>query len=506
MNIAIIGAGISGVAAASILNRAGHQTTLFEKSARPGGVWAVSYPGVTLQNTAHQYALTEFPWPFKPSPHPTGEEIMKYLELAIAGLGLDVRRGVEVVGMIENDAGWVVQHKDKDGGLHEQQFDYVVSAIGQYTEGKHRPVFPGQETFAGGVITERDIDSPELFRNKRTAVVGFGKSAVDIAVMAAADSARVFHVFRTPRWLIPFTMFGVHYSRLLFSRLTTFFLPCWAHPSGLERFVHRRMGFLVDAFWYFIKSQIVLLCKLRGVFRGAAANRRLDTLIPEHSLVGDLRSALALAPRNYFRLVADGRVEPLRGEISHFTGDALHLKDGRAIVCDQVALCVGSEKPVFPFLPEQYRRLMEGEPDGIQLYRHVLHPDIPRFACAGYNHGFMHVPAAEVGALWLCAYLNGDIRLPARADMIRCMETTRDWKRKHINFEPSRSCAVNTRFQQYLDILLQELDISPYRKMPNVLAEIFGQYGEQDYRNIVDEYLSKSREREAPLSSLALDT
>ena len=505
MNIAIIGAGISGIAAASILNKAGHGTTLFEKSERPGGVWAVGYPGVSLQNTARQYTLTEFPWPFRPSLHPTGEEIMKYLEMAIEGLGLDVRRRTEVVGMVENNDGWTVRYRD-ESGTHEQQFDYVISAIGQYTEGKHRPVFPGQEAFAGGVITERDIGDPELFRGKRTVVVGFGKSAVDITVMASAQTGEVFHVFRTPRWMIPLTIFRIHYGHLLFSRLTTFFMPCWAHPSGLERFVHGRLGFLVDTFWYFLTRQVIFLCKLRGAFKGRAANTRLDTLIPKHELVRDLRSAAALTPRGYFRLVADARIEPVHGEISHFTGEALHLKEGRAISCDQVVLCVGSEKPRFPFLPEKYRSLLESEDDGVQLYRHVLHPDIPRFACAGYNHGFMHVPAAEIGAIWLCAYLNGDIRLPARAEMLRRMETTRDWKRKHINFEPSRSCAVNTRFQQYMDIMLLELGVSPYRKMPNLLAEIFVQYGAEDYCNILDEYLSGARERNAPLPSLPLDT
>ncbi len=505
MNIALIGAGISGVAAASILNRFGHTTTLFEKSDRPGGVWAVSYPGVSLQNTARQYTLTQFPWPFKPSLHPTGEEIMKYLELAIDGLGLDVRRGTEVISMVETGDGWTVNYKD-EAGTHEQQFDYVISAIGQYTEGKSKPLFPGQETFAGEVITERDIDSPGLFRGKRTVVVGFGKSAVDIAGMAATESGQVFHVFRTPRWLIPFSLFGVHYSNLLFSRLTTFFMPCWAHPSRLEQFVHSRLEFLAHAFWYFITSQIVFLCKLRGAFKGRDAKRRLNTLIPTHKLVSDMRSAAALAPREYYRQVADGRIEPLHGEISHFTGEALHLKDGRAIACDQVVLCVGSEKPRFPFLPEKYRRLLESENDGVQLYRHVLHPDIPRFACAGYNHGFMHIPAAEIGMIWLCAHLNGDIRLPARAQMLRCIENTREWKRKHINFEPSRSCAVNTRFQQYIDIMLQELGVSPYRKMPNLLAEVFVQYGASDYRNVLDEYLNGTRVRNAPLPSLALDT
>ena len=505
MKIAIIGAGITGIAAASILNKAGHETILFEKSDKPGGVWAVGYPGVYLQNTSRQYTLAEFPWPFEPSYHPTASEILKYLELAIEGLGLDVRRGAEVVGMVENSAGWTVQYLDKTG-RQEQQFDYVVSAIGQYTEGKYKPAFPGQETFKGGIITERDIDSPELFKGKRTVVVGFGKSAVDIAAMASAGASQVHHVFRTPRWMIPFSIFRIHYTHLLFCRLNTFFMPCWAHPTGFERFVHRRLGFLVDSFWFSISRLVILLCKLRGVFKGRAANRRLNSLIPRHKLTGDLRSAAALTPPDYYRLVAAGRIEPCHGEISRFSGEAVHLKDGSTVPCDQVVLCVGTEQPRFPFLPEKYRRLLECENDGVQLYRHVLHPDIPHFACAGYNHGFMHVPAAEIGMIWLCAHLNGDIVLPDREGMLRCIEATREWKRKHINYEPSSSCAVNTRFQQYLDIMLQELGVSPYRKMPNLFAEIFAQYGADDYRGVFDEYLRQSRRRDAPLRSLPLNT
>ncbi len=505
MNIAIIGAGITGIAAASILNKAGHTTTLFEKSANVGGVWAVGYPGVCLQNTSHQYTLAEFPWPFEPARHPTAAEINRYLNLAVEGLGLDVRKSTEVAGLVENTRGWTVKYRN-EAGDQEQRFDYVVSAIGQYTEGKHKPDFPGQDTFTGELVTERDITSPDLFNDKRLVVVGFGKSAVDIATMAADKSAQVHHVFRTPRWMIPFTIFRVHYTHLLFSRLNTFFMPCWAHPTKFERFFHRNMGFLVDTVWYSISRVVILLCKWRGLFRGNAANKRLNTLIPTHPFTGDLRSASALTPPDYFRLVATGRIEPYHAEISRFSGQAVHFQDGRSIPCDQVVLCVGSESPRFPFLPDKYRRLLESEDDGVQLYRHVSHPDIPHFACAGYNHGFMHVPAAEIGMLWLCAYLEGDILLPDREEMLKSIEATRDWKRKYINYEPSRSCAVNTRFQQYLDIMLKELGVSPYRKMPNIFAEIFGQYGAEDYRGVFDEYIRQSQRRDTPLTSLPLDT
>ena len=505
MRIAIIGAGISGIAAASKLNKFGNQTVLFEKSDKIGGVWAVGYPGVCLQNTAHQYTLAEFPWPFKPQRHPTRDEIIKYLNSAVETLGLDVRKSTEVIELVEDARGWTVRYRD-EGGTREQQFDYVISAIGQYTEGKHKPEFPGQDMFRGEIITERDIASLEQFRDKQTVVVGFGKSALDIASMAADKSAPVHHVFRTPRWMIPFTFFRIHYSHLFFCRFNTIIMPSWDHPPGLERFVHRRLGFLVDAIWYFISRVTIRQYKWQGMFRGSEANRRLNALIPTHGISGDLRSASALAPRDYFRLVASGQIEPYHGEIFRFSEHAVMLRDGRSIPCDRVVLCVGSETPRFPFLPDKYRSLVESENDGVQLYRHILHPDIPRLAFAGYNHGFMHVPMAEISMIWLCACLNGDLVLPDREEMLRCIEAIREWKRKHINFEPSRSCAVNTRFQQYLDMMLRELGVSPYRKMPNPFAELFAQYGAEDYRGVFDEYFDQAKKRDIPLRSLPFIT
>lgn len=505
MNIAIIGAGISGIAAAGILNRAGHTAVLFEKSARAGGVWAVSYPGVSLQNSVHQYALAEFPWPFEPGLHPTGAEMTRYLDLAVKELNLNVRYNAEVTALAETPRGWKVKYRDENGE-GEQEFDYVVSAIGQYTEGKHRPRFPGADAFKGEIITERDITSLDMFKGRQVMVAGFGKSALDIASMAAAAAAQVHHAFRTPRWMIPFSIFHIHYTRLLFCRLSTFLMPCWDHPTGLERWVHRRLGFLVNAFWYAVARLFSLQARRCGLFKGAAANERLSAVIPTHPLTGDLRSAAALAPREYLPRVADGRILPHRGEIAEFAENAVRLRDGRTIPCDLAVLCVGSETPRFPFLPDKYRRLLESGDDGPQLYRHVLHPGIPRFACAGYNHGFMHVSAAEAGVVWLCAYLDGDLQLPPPEEMLRRMDVIQSWKREHINYEPSRSCAVSTRFQQYLDAMLMELGVSPYRKLPNLFAELFVRYGAADYRGVFDEYMKHRQQRDQPLQSLPRST
>jgi len=250
------------------------------------------------------------------------------------------------------------------------------------------------------------------------------------------------------------------------------------------------------------KMQITRL----GKDKDQAAKERLSAVIPTHKFLPDLRSAGALAPERYYPLVADGSIQPHQGELAGFTRNGVQLVSGCEIPCDLVVLSLGSRTPIFPFLPEKYREMLECEPDGAQLYRHLIHPRIPRLGFAGFNHGFMHIPAVEIGTQWLCAYLRGEIKLPPIEEMEGSIERVRSWKRANIQFEPSRSAAVNTRFQQYIDILLKDLRISPYRKLPNIFAEIFGRYGSSDYTGVVKEYNSRSTRGSEQLIPLQVDT
>jgi cation diffusion facilitator CzcD-associated flavoprotein CzcO len=503
--IAIIGGGISGIAAANILKKNGYQPVVFEKSQNLGGVWAVAYPDIHLQNTYMSYHLSDFPWSSKPALHPSGAQIMRYWHEAVRHLDLDVRVGHEVLALEEQTDGWLLRYKNQ-AGTHQEPFAYVIIATGQYTEGKYRPRFPGEEQFTGSIITERDIRSLDVFDGKRVAVVGFGKSALDMSTFASGRAKEVHHVFRTPRWTIPEWILGLHFTHILFSRFGTVMMTSWAHPTAAERFLHGPMKAGIDKFWDVIASVFKWQIERLGRNKDQAAKDRLSAVIPKHKFLPDLRSAGALAPESYYPLVADGKIQPHHSELMGFSPNGIQLQGGCEISCDLVVLSVGSKTPSYPFLPEKYRQLLEGEPDGAQLYRHLIHPHIPRIGFAGFNHCFMHISAVEVGTLWLCAYLRGEIKLPSIQEMEQSVERVRQWKRAYIQFEPSRSVAVNTRFQQYIDILLKDLGISPYRKLPNVPAEIFGRYGSADYAGITEEYSRRNGRMSEPRTLLQVDT
>ena len=503
--IAVIGAGISGIAAAHTLKKNGFVPVVFEKHERIGGVWATAYPEVHLQNIYTQYHLSDLDWSFQPDLHPTGEQVMRYLTEAVQHLKLDIRLQHEVLSMKEQANGWLLRYKNK-AEIREELFAYVILAAGQYTDGKNVPHFMDQEQFRGKIITERDVTSLDMFNGQRVVVVGYGKSALDMATLAAERSAQVHHVFRAANWLIPEWILGTHFTYALFTRFGNVMMTSWAQPTAVERFLHDKLGFIISSFWDFIQLIVLFQLKQTGKGKDQAARERLKTLIPDHKILMDFRSSGALGPENYYPLVAEGKILPHRSEIECFSYDAVQLKDGTVIPCDIVILSTGYLTPAFPFLPDPYRAWLEAENDGPQLYRHMLHPHIPRLAFAGFNHGYMHVPAVEIGTQWLCAYLRDELELPTTEEMERSMAKVREWKRANIKFENARSCAVSTRFQQYIDILLKELEVSPYRKLPNPFAELFGRYEASDYKGVYEEYERAKSKRKASLKTLPLDT
>lgn len=503
LRVAVIGAGVSGLTAAHVLQKHGHRAVVFEKASREGGIWAVSYPGVRLQNLRSQYHLSDFPWPFRADFHPSGEQIMRYWCQVIERFGLDVRLGHEVRRAERLSDGWLVRYRTSHGD-GEEVFEFLVIATGQFSEKPPGARYPGQDEFRGRVLTERDLDDLGLFDGKEVAVVGFGKSALDMAVLAAERASQVWHVFRTPRWIFPEHLVGMHSSRVVFSRFGSVMMPSWAHPTGAERFLHGRLEPAVGRFWRMVAALFRFQAMSAGWGKGRQARDRLRLVVPEHDIRRDFRSAGALAPPRYFSHVAAGRIRPMCGEIVGFSGTALRLSGERDVAADLVVLSLGSATPQFPYLSPEHRVLLEGEPDGVQLYRHLLHPRLTGLAFAGFNHGFLHVPAVEVGTLWLCAYLQGDLVLPPVEEMEQVMDYIQAWKRAHIEFEPSRSCNVNMRFQQYIDILLADLGVSPYRKLPNLFAEVFARYGPGDYAGVSAEYERRRQKRKPRLAAVAM--
>ena len=498
MRIAVIGAGISGIAAAKTLSKFGHETVLFERSSVIGGVWAQTYPNLRLQNIGDHYHLTDYDWPFPHDLHPTAEQVLRYIRAAAEHFKLDVRLNHNVTATREVPGGWTVE-LDTPQGQRSEHFDYVVVAAGHYTHEKPELTLPGRDLFKGRIITERDISDLGVFDGKRVVVVGFGKSAIDMTVFALERASKVHHVFREPRWLMPRKMMGRNIAHVSSTRMSTVYNSSWVHPGSFAQMIHRRpstaSGYAAAVGWM-IKLQTGM--SRPGLDTKAKARMKLVT--PKESISEQLRGTLA--PDAYYPSIASGRIEPHKASVSGFTADTVLLSDGTEIAADVVVLAIGFGTPQLSFLPETIRDDIATHSDGVQLYRHMLHPRVGRLAFAGFNHNPVHIPGVEVAMTWLGAMLEGSIVLPSADEMEKSTHKVRDWKRANTIFEPTRSYWVSNRFHQYLDVLLLELGVKPTRKS-NPISEFFSSYAPEDYAGVFDEY---RKAKGAPRPVLPFDT
>jgi len=80
--VAVIGGGVSGLAAAKAFSTQGHRVCGFERSADFGGVWELSrsYPDVQTQSPKDLYCFTDHPMPASYPEWPKGPQVHEYLQ------------------------------------------------------------------------------------------------------------------------------------------------------------------------------------------------------------------------------------------------------------------------------------------------------------------------------------------------------------------------------------------------------------------------------------------
>ncbi|KIG11964.1 hypothetical protein DB30_02265 [Enhygromyxa salina] len=134
----------------------------------------------------------------------------------------------------------------------------------------------------------------------------------------------------------------------------------WAHPTAGSRFLHDRLAPVVRGFWATVSAVVALQYRAAGLGHGPEGRARIRRLLPDHTLVADMRSAAALTPLRYHEAVARGEITPHRGVVTRFVEDGIVLANGTELPCELVVVCLGSGSPVFPFMPARYRELLEG--------------------------------------------------------------------------------------------------------------------------------------------------
>lgn len=201
--VAIVGSGMSGIAAAHRLLQAGVPVTIYEKNPDVGGTWFENtYPGCRVDVASHFYSFSFAQTPEWPQLFSSQQVLLDYFRSCVEHLGLrqHIRFGTEVLAAEWDDERQLWRLQLSTGEVAEA--NAVVSAVGQL----NRPSFPdipGRDRYAGAWFHSARWDHDADLTGRRVGVIGTGASAAQFIPHVAEVAGELTVFQRTPPWLLP---------------------------------------------------------------------------------------------------------------------------------------------------------------------------------------------------------------------------------------------------------------------------------------------------------------
>lgn len=203
--VAVIGAGMTGLAFAIKLSQAGYDYQVFEKQEEVGGVWwSNRYPGVAVDTPSHFYSYSFQLNPDWPRYYSNGEVLRNYWSSTADKFGVrpHISFNTEVISTVwsEENADWTVTYRDASGTVQEQIFDIVICASGLFSQSQN-PNVPGLDRFQGKAVHTAHWDQSLDVAGKQVVQIGNGASGVQVGPEIAQTAAKLTVFQRTPVWV-----------------------------------------------------------------------------------------------------------------------------------------------------------------------------------------------------------------------------------------------------------------------------------------------------------------
>jgi dimethylaniline monooxygenase (N-oxide forming) len=468
--VCVIGAGVSGLASAQAFRDRGHDVTVLERSHDLGGVWepSRSYPGIKTQSPKDLYRYAGMAMPDDYPEWPSGRQVYEYLRAFATTKGLLplIRFGHAVRAMARKpDGGWRVTVDTPDEEAADLAFDFVVVASGTFSD-KNVLTHPGQDGFeyAGGTVLHScEYTDPALVRGKKVVVLGFSKSATDVAVNAVREGAdEVTIVYLEPVWRVPYKFAGlVNFKRILYCRVSESMFPPWGMGAA-GKLAHALAKPLVWANWRGLETLLNLQFGLKKL-----------GLRPKKPIEETISCGLPIATEGFFKFLKEGRIKAVQGTIDHYEDGDVVLTGGERIAADVVVQAVGWKLGI-PYLGADEKRALIEEDGQYKLYRLIVNPQIPDLGFVGFNSSFATVLTSNIAAEWLVRFADGKLaRQPKAAEMDGWIARHLAWRR---TVRPAAGvygglCSAPYHFR-HMDELLADMGARKRRKA-NPLAETF---------------------------------
>jgi cation diffusion facilitator CzcD-associated flavoprotein CzcO len=387
LDVAILGAGVSGLCMGIQLQRAGIASfAIFEKSQDVGGTWLDnSYPGSGCDVPSHLYSFSFEPNPDWSRAFSPQAEIQRYLRHCAEKYGLlpKIHFGAEIAGASFDASAGLWRIRTRAG--EEITARALVSGLGQLNR-PHTPDLPGLASFEGTTFHSARWNHQHDLAGEKVAVVGNGASALQFIPEIAKTAERVTIFQRSANWVIP-------RNDRKFS------------AADKDRF--RRHPWLVRALRAFI--WFMLEIRFFAFLRESWFSRRMTRVATGylHAQVSDpvLRAKLTpdypigckriLISDDYYQALVRPNVEVVCEPIERVTAGAVVTADGVERAADTVIFATGFETTTFlaPLTIEGQggAKLQDVWRDGAEAYLGVTVAGFPNlFMLYGPNTNLGH--------------------------------------------------------------------------------------------------------------------
>ncbi len=404
VDVLIVGAGISGIAAAYYLGERCPQLswTIVEGRAAIGGTWDFfRYPGVRSDSDMYTLGYRFRPWSGEKA-IADGSAILQYLKDTAREFGIDreirFNHRVSRISWSSEAAEWTV---DIERPPHDEPLQircsFLFMCTGYYRyDGGYTPDWLGMDEFAGDIVHPQDWAADSEYAGKRVVVIGSGATAVTMAPALAERAGHVTVLQRSPSYVVSMPARDDQVRRLR-GKL----------PAALVSWL-ARWKMILFAAYYYRKAKAHPGEAREMLLEGIRGQLGPDYDVERHFNPAykpwDQRVCVA-ADADLFQAINAGAVSMVTDHVERFVEEGILLKSGELLPADIIVTATGMTMRIM----DGVEIIVDGHP--VQLgetlsYKGFMYSNIPNLASSfGYTNASWTLKC-ELICEYVCRLLN----------------------------------------------------------------------------------------------------
>lgn len=399
LDVIIVGAGLSGIGAAAMLQEQcpDQHVAILESRNVMGGTWDLfRYPGIRSDSDMHTMGYRFRPWT-EASAIADGASILRYVQDTARERGIDflIRPQHRVISAdwSERHARWLLTVEtgaDRQRKILRCKMLHLCAGYYRYDRA-HRPAFEGEADFKGAIVHPQFWPQTLAYAGKRVIVIGSGATAVTLVPELARTASQVTMLQRSPTYVM-----SLPAQDKLGQRLKS-----WL-PAALAYRLVRAKNISLNLLFFKLCRRWPDAIRARLV---RLAARQLGSVEMARHFSPSYKpwdQRLCIVPDgDLFRALRSGRATVVTDQIERFTAGGVRLVSGAELEADIIVTATGLELSLMGGI----RLSIDGQavkPSETMAYKGMMFSGVPNLVCTfGYTNASWTLKA-DLTADYLC--------------------------------------------------------------------------------------------------------